>query len=126
YSFWKVLLEQPFVSDYLFADVIGNHDWMIRGKGGSNEFFRITHHNPTNGYPGQEGVCYWFIYGDVLFLTFNNEVMRTSDEAVAAAQAWAADVIKKQQGRYKRIFIAQHYQWFDGRNGKSSWYDRWK
>lgn len=126
YSFWKKLFEQPFVANYLFADVIGNHDWMIRGKGGSSEFFRVAHNKPTNGYSGQEGVCYWFIYGDVLFLTFNNELMKTSDDAVAEAQAWAAGVIEKQEGRYKRIFIAQHYQWFDGRNGKSSWYEHWK
>jgi len=126
YSFWKSLFQQPFVSNYLFADVIGNHDWMIRGKGGSSEFFRVAHHNSVNGYAGQEGVCYWFIYGDVLFLTFNNELMKTSYEAVATAKAWAADVIEKQKGKYKRIFIAEHYQWFDGRNGKSSWYEHWK
>lgn len=126
YSFWKKLFEQSFISNYLFADVIGNHDWMIRGKGGSSEFFRVAYNMPTNGYPGQEGVCYWFIYGDVLFLTFNNEVMRTGEDAVAAAQKWAAGVIEKQQGKYRRIVIAQHYQWFDGRNGKSNWYEQWK
>lgn len=126
YSFWKKLLEQKFVSDYLFADVIGNHDWMTRNHGGDSEFFRVAHHNPTNGYAGQEGVCYWFIYGDVLFLTFNNELMKTSAEAEASAKAWAAGVIKEQKGKYQRIFIAQHYQWFDGRNGKTSWYDNWR
>lgn len=126
YSFWVKLLEQPFVANYLFADVIGNHDWMMRSKGGNSEFFRVAHHNPENGYAGQEGVCYWFIYGDVLFLTYNNEIMRMSDDNVAAAKAWASGVIAKQKGKYKRIFIAQHYQWFDGGNGKSAWYDTWK
>lgn len=126
YSFWKNLLEQPFASNYMFADVIGNHDWMMRGKGGSSEFFGVAHNNPRNGYAGQEGVSYWFIYGDVLFLTFNNEQMKTSPEAEAAAKVWAASVIEKQKGKYQRIFIAEHYQWFEGRNGKSSWYDHWK
>lgn len=126
YSFWKDLFEQSFASNYMFADVIGNHDWMMRGQGGSSEFFGVAHNNPMNGYAGQEGVCYWFIYGDVLFITFNNELMKTSSEAKAAAKTWAASVIEKQKGRYQRIFIAEHYQWFEGRNGKSSWYDHWK
>ena len=126
YSFWKSLFEQPFAANYMFADVIGNHDWMMRGKGGDSEFFDVAHNNPRNGYAGQEGVCYWFIYGDVLFLTFNNEDMRTSAEAEAVAKAWAAGVIEKQKGKYQRIVIAEHYPWFDGRNGKTSWYDNWK
>jgi len=126
YSFWVKLFEQPFVSNYMFADVIGNHDWMKRRDGGSSDFFRVAHHNPENGYAGQEGVCYWFIYSDVLFLTFNNELMKTSADAEAAAKAWAAEVIRRQRGKYKRIIIAQHYQWFDGQDGKASWYDHWK
>jgi hypothetical protein len=126
YSFWVNLFEQPFAKNYMFADVIGNHDWMKRRDGGDDAFFDVPHNNPRNGYAGQEGVCYWFIYGDVLFITLNNEKMRTSDEAVAEAKEWAASVIEEQRGRYKRIFIAEHYQWFDGRNGRSNWYERWK
>ena len=126
YSFWKDLFQQPFISNYMYADVIGNHDWMTRDHGGSDEFFRVTHNNPTNGYAGQEGICYWFIYGDVLFITLNNEKMRTSQEAIDSAKTWAASVIEKQKGKYQRIFLAEHYQWFDGANGKSNWYDHWK
>lgn len=126
YSFWRNLFDQPFAANYMFADVIGNHDWMKRRDGGNSEFFGVAHNNPTNGYASQEGVCYWFIYGDVLCLTFNNEVMKKSPEAEAEAKTWAASVIEKQKGKYKRIFIAEHYQWFDGRAGKTSWYDNWK
>ena len=126
YSFWKKLFEQPFASKYMFADVIGNHDWMKRRDGGNSEFFAVAHNNPTNGYAGQEGVSYWFIYGDVLFLTFNTEAIKAGPEAEAEAKAWAAGVIEKQKGKYKRIVIAEHYNWFDGRNGKASWYEHWK
>jgi len=126
YSFWKYLFDQPFARSHMFADVIGNHDWMRRTNGGSSDYFRVVHNNPTNGYAGQEGVCYWFVYGDVLFLTFNNELLRTGLEAEKTAKAWAASVIEKQKGKYKKIFIAEHYQWFDGRNGRSNWYDNWK
>ena len=65
-----MLFDQPFAKNYMFADVIGNHDWMARGGGGSSDYFRIVHNHPVNGYAGQEGVCYWFRYADVLFLTF--------------------------------------------------------
>jgi hypothetical protein len=126
YSFWRNLFDQPFARNYMFADVIGNHDWMARGGDGSSDYFRIAHNNPTNGYAGQEGVCYWFIYGDVLFLTFDNELLRKGAEAENTAKAWAAGVIEKQKGKYWKVFIAEHYQWFDGRNGKANWYDHWK
>ncbi len=127
YSFWRYLFDQPFAKDYMFATVIGNHDWMRRtGGGGSSDFFRVALNNPTNGYAGQEGVCYWFIYGDVLFLTFNNELMKRGPSEEEAAKTWAAGVIEKQKGKYQKIFIAEHYQWFDARNGRSSWYDHWK
>lgn len=126
YSFWKNLFDQRFAANFMFADVIGNHDWMKRRDGGSSEFFAVAHNNPANGYAGEEGVSYWFIYGDVLFLAFNNESMKTGPEAEAAAKAWAAGVIEKQKGKFKRVFIAEHYQWFDGRNGRSVWYDNWK
>jgi hypothetical protein len=126
YSFWKYLFAQPFATNAMFANVIGNHDWMERGGAGAHDYFRIAHHNPVNGYAGQEGVSYWFIYGDVLFLTFNNELLRKGPEEEERAKAWAAGVIERNKGKYKMIFIAEHYQWFDGRNGKSNWYDHWK
>lgn len=126
YSFWVSLFEQPFASDYMFADVIGNHDWMKRRDGGNSEFFAVAHNNPRNGYAGQEGVSYWFIYGDVLFITFDNQALKVSPEAEATAKDWAANVINEQKGNYSRIFIAMHYPWFDGRNGRTSWYARWK
>ncbi len=126
YSFWRYLYDQPFAKNHMFANVIGNHDWMARGGDGSNDYFCIANNNPANGYAGQEGVCYWFIYGDVLFLMFNNELMKKSAVAEETAKTWAAHVIENQKGKYKRIVIAEHYQWFDGRNGKASWYDHWK
>ena len=51
---------------------------------------------------------------------------KKSPEAEDTAKAWAAEVIQKQKGKYLKIFIAEHYQWFDGRNGKANWYEHWK
>ena len=89
----------------------------------SNEYFRHVNNNPLNGYPGEEGVCYYFKYGPALFIMLNNEDMR-SDEGLAAAQAWVREVIENNPSKY--IVVMEHYQWFFGENGRSSQYNRWK
>jgi len=126
YSFWRTLYEQDFIRDYVFAYVAGNHDVMTRQNFTSSEYFRVVNNVPRNGYVGQEGVCYWFLYNEVLFIMLNNEAMKIDSNALAAAQQWAGDVIKRLKGNYRHIFICEHYQWFDGRSGKASWYADWK
>jgi len=126
YSFWRTLYEQDFVRNYMFANVLGNHDAMTRTGQTSPDFFRVANNFPRNGYAGQEGVCYWFIYGKVLFITLNNEAMVKNPAGEQAARDWAAQVIKRLKGRYEYIFLCEHYQWFDGRAGKTSWYANWK
>ena len=126
YSFWRTLYEQDFIKNYMFANVLGNHDAMTRTGTTSSEYFRIANNFPLNGYAGQEGVCYWFIYGKVLFITLNNEVMVKNPSAEQAAKDWAAQVINHLKGKYEYVFLCEHYQWFDGRAGKTSWYANWK
>ena len=36
------------------------------------------------------------------------------------------DTIRRLHGSYRFLFLAEHYQWFDGRTGKASWYAKWK
>jgi hypothetical protein len=126
YSFWKTLYEQDFIKNYMFANVLGNHDAMTRTFSTSSDYFMRANNFPRNGYAGQQGVCYWFLYHNVLFITLNNEAMTRGAAAQTAAMNWAADVIKRQKGRYQYIFLGEHYQWFDGRNGRTSWYANWK
>jgi hypothetical protein len=126
YSFWRNLYEQDFIKNYMFANVLGNHDAMTRTGSTSSDYFMIANNFPRNGYPGQEGVCYWFIYNNVLFITLNNEAMSSRGPGTTAAKNWAAGVIKQLKGKYRYIFLAEHYQWFDGRTGKTSWYANWK
>jgi calcineurin-like phosphoesterase family protein len=126
YSFWKTLYEQDFIKDYAFANVLGNHDAMTRQYFISSEFFRVVNNVPNNGYGDQGGVSYWFLYDDVLFIMLNNEVMKKDENALAAAQEWAGNVIRQLKGTYRHIFICEHYQWFDGRSGKTGWYADWK
>jgi hypothetical protein len=126
YSFWETLYEQDFIKNYMFANVLGNHDNMTRTGSTSSDYFMIANNFPRNGYAGQEGVCYWFLYNNVLFITFNNEAMSRSTAGQTAAKNWAAGVIKKLKGQYHYIFLGEHYQWFDGRTGKTSWYANWK
>ena len=123
YSFWKNLYtEKPF-HNYMWAGVNGNHDNMTRtNKGNTNKFFRDAAAYPHNGYHGEMGVCYWFKYGDVLFIMLNNENMKTP-EALAAAQEWVRKVVKENPSRFQ--VVCEHYQWFYGETGKSSQYSRW-
>lgn len=124
YSFWKNLYKEKPFADYMWAGVNGNHDNMTRtNKGNTNRFFRDAAAYPHNGYEGEMGVCYWFRYGDVLFIMLNNENMRT-DEGLEAAQEWVREVVgKNPDARYK--VVCEHYQWFFGATGKDSQYGRW-
>ena len=126
YSFWKTLYDQDFIRHYMFANVLGNHDAMTRKAATRPDFFRVANHFPRNGYAGQEGVCYWFLYNDVMFITLNNEVMAKNPAAQEAAKSWAAQVVDRLKGKYRFIFLGEHYQWFNGKNGSTSWYANWK
>lgn len=123
YSFWEGLYnEEPF-KRYMWAGVNGNHDNMDRtNKRNTNQFFRHTAAYPENGYPGEEGVCYWFKYGDVLFIMLNNESMR-QEEGLQAAQKWVREVVRENPAAY--TVVCEHYQWFFGATGKDSQYPRW-
>ena len=123
YSFWQNLYKEEPFKKYMWAGVNGNHDNMTRtNKGNTNKFFRDAAAYPLNGYAGELGVCYFFKYGDVLFIMLNNENMRT-DEGLQAAQNWVRKEVRENPARYK--VVCEHYQWFFGANGKSSQYSRW-
>lgn len=123
YSFWPTLYADSTFSKYVWAGVNGNHDNMTRLNGQSNNFFRNVNNNPINGYKGEIGVSYYFIYGDALFVMLNNEAMK-SDEELAKAQDWTKEVIKSNPAKY--VIVMSHYQWFMGNDGSSSQYNRWK
>ena len=122
YSFWRGMYEEQPFADYMWAGVNGNHDNMTRNYRLTNEFFRDAAFYPRNGYEGEEGVCYHFRYGDVLFIMLNSEDMR-SDEGLAAARKWVREVIEQNPARY--TVVCEHYQWFFGQDGNSSQYSRW-
>ena len=123
YTFWKDLYKEAPFPKYMWAGVNGNHDNMTRGyHQTTNKFFRDAAAYPRNGYPGEEGVCYHFRYGDVLFIMLNNENMRDSS-GLAAAQQWVREVVAQNPAPYK--VVCEHYQWFFGKDGSTSQYGRW-
>lgn len=125
YSFWKSLYEEPIFRKYMWAGLNGNHDDMSRKYAKcTNDFFRNANHYPRNGYEGEEGVCYYFHYGDALFVMLNNEDMR-KDEDLARAQAWFRQVMEKERKKARYVIVCEHYQWFYGNDGKTSHYARW-
>ena len=123
WSFWKEMYSQKPFKDYMWAGLNGNHDNMSRKYQLTNEYFRNATANPLNGYDGEEGVCYHFTYGNVLFVMLNSESMRDST-GLAKAQEWARNVLNSSNARFK--VVCEHYQWFFGENGKTSQFRRWK
>lgn len=123
YTFWKDLYKEAPFHKYMWAGVNGNHDNMTRGyHRTTNEFFRDAAAYPRNGYTSEEGVCYHFRYGDVLFIMLNNENMKDS-LGLEAAQQWVRQVVAENPAPYK--VVCEHYQWFFGKDGKTSQYGRW-
>ncbi len=126
YSFWKDLYTNDHYENYLWASVNGNHDDMDRtNTKNTNQFFKSVNNFPLNGYSGEEGVCYYFKYNNVLFINLNTESLSDPAEVIKA-QEWFCQVVESNPSQY--IFVVQHYEWFNGINGasKSSGYDRWK
>ena len=123
FNFWTELSEQPAFKRYMWAVAQGNHDHSDRDRDKSDDFFRNSHFFPYNGYEGQEGVTYWFLYGDVLFFVLNNEAMRTSDELEPVFE-WMAEVIDYIPSKY--IVVLQHYEWLIGTDGTDSQLDRFR
>ena len=123
WSFWKEMYSQDAFRNYMWAGLNGNHDNMSRKYQLTNNYFRYATANPLNGYEGEEGVCYHFTYGNVLFVMLNSESMRDST-GLAKAQEWARGVLKASNAKFK--VVCEHYQWFFGENGKTSQMRRWK
>lgn len=122
YNYWTELAEQPMYKNFTWGSVEGNHDhWAREKKDYSDAYYRDTHFNPMNGYVGQEGIVYWFKWGDVLFVMLNNEAMR-NQETLRTALDWMEEVIKKNPARY--IVVVEHYEWLIGTNGANSQLDR--
>lgn len=123
YSFWVDLYKEQQFKECMWAGVNGNHDNMTRNYVLTNEFFRNANSVPQNGYEGEEGVCYWFRYGDALFVMLNNEHMRDSADFEKAA-AWTEKVLTENADATYKV-VCEHYQWFYGTDGRTSQYGRW-
>lgn len=123
YNYWTELSGQPAYRNYMWGAVEGNHDHQSGKDGRTDAYFRDTHNNPANGYPGQEGVAYWFRYGDVLFFMLNNEAMRTQ-QSLEPVFAWMRTVASEVPAKY--IVAVQHYEWLIGTDGSDSQLDRFR
>lgn len=129
YYFWRQLYDQAWIKNYLYIDLNGNHDNMNNTDTKNTfNYFRIMHNNPENCYlgdstePFEPGVVYYFLYNDILWFVFDNETMGSNR---AEIQEWAGSVIESMEGQYKYLFIAEHYQWFNGNTGANSHYGNW-
>lgn len=129
YYFWRQVYDQSWIKNFLYIDINGNHDNMNNTNTNNTfNYFRIMHNNPANCYlgdsdePFEPGVVYYFMYNDILWFVFDNETMGSNR---AEIQEWAGSVIESMEGKYKYLFISEHYQWFYGDTGKDSHYGNW-
>ncbi len=130
YYFWKQLYDTIWSKRYLYIDINGNHDNMNNTDTNNTfNYFRIMHNNPENCFldgsetPYEPGVVYWFMYGDILWFVFDNETMNATVRA--QVQEWAGKVIESMEGKYRYLFISEHYQWFRAASGSDSHYGNW-
>ncbi len=133
YSFWRRMFEEDNFNEFFWARVNGNHDNWTRESQIThnfdipNDYFTGTSYYPQNGYPGEEGVCYHFRYGNTLFVMLNTEDMSKPGEFEAAA-AWLRDCVNFARGSANPptfVVVCMHYEWFIGTSGRSSEYTRW-
>jgi len=133
YSFWKAFFEAPNCANMMWARVNGNHDnWTKESEETHdydipNSYFKGTSYFPRNGYGDELGVCYYFRYGNALFVMLNTEDMDDGAEFEQAAH-WTREVVTKEKaGKNPPTFtvVCMHYEWFLGTNGKTSEYGRW-
>lgn len=123
YQWWEQVSNIHWMKEYMFCSTLGNHDWMTKSGttvdlGASHNFFSANFNNPKNGYSGQENVCYYFYYGDAIFICLNTEEYST------AQYNWCEEVLKNCDAQY--IFMFQHYQAINKAGGfNSSGYTRW-
>lgn len=124
YDAWLDLFANNPYKEYMWVNMIGNHDALNNVTGpNTDNYFAATHNYPKNGYEGQEGKSYYFKYNNVLFFALNSEDMGKVTP-VSEVQEWMASVIKNNPTQY--IFVSMHYQWFNGVTGANSQYNNWK
>jgi len=133
YSFWQRMFEEENFNELFWARVNGNHDNWTRQSQVShdfaipNPFFIGTSFYPMNGYARGRGVCYHFRYGNTLFVMLNTEDMSTTETFTAAAD-WLRDCVTFARGSENPptyVVVCQHYEWFNGTNGRQMQYTRW-
>lgn len=120
YSFWKEMYEKDLVKNYMWVNILGNHDYMSRKHlKNTSSYFLSTNYFPRNSYKGEEGVAYHFTYGDTLFIIINNESMGfvLDSPEVQKCRKWLCDILENTKAKYK--IVCQHYDWFQGINGAS-------
>ena len=121
YNFWQTMYENHNFFDYMWAGVNGNHDNYDKTlTKNSNRFFASMHAMPLNGYSGEEGVCYYFIYSDTLFIVIDNEYLNKDNYPFV--EEWAQNIIDNNKTKY--IIFVEHYQWFNLLHGGQFQYDR--
>ncbi len=149
YSNWLEWSKNEYTTatvDYLWAGAPGNHEYYTQvtssvwnyypDKYASDpskiyndpDYFYNTYFNAVKAVPqnGPDGVnsCYWFIYGNVLFMCIDS--MQASEYAkIEIIRQWFRETVRKNEGKYQYIVAYQHYPWYDFQTGVDKYAYRW-
>lgn len=124
YSDWQEYNRSTKRSNYMLAQINGNHEQKIStsfagyssGQSAVHDWELNTWNNPNNGF--DEARCeYWFIYNNVLFIGLDDQ----RGGSIADAATWADEVLRKNEGRYQYSVIFKHNPAF--RASDTTWCD---
>lgn len=100
---------------YMIAGTPGNHEYYDRSAGlyaDSKKYFNMYTNNPDNGATGVENGCYYFIYGNTLFISLDSEAYRLSsqpEEFELNQKSWLIDVLENNPCQYTVLFHHMYY-----------------
>ncbi len=125
YDCWENIAQSKFGMETMMAMTPGNHDFYdssanTKGQGYFNTFL----YNPQNGAEGVKNLNYYFKYGNVLFISIDNESTSSSSGnpvsttvALANQQAWFREVIENNPSQY--IIVYNHRPFYTGGTSNS-------
>ncbi|OUM60149.1 hypothetical protein PIROE2DRAFT_14140 [Piromyces sp. E2] len=145
YNQWEYFSGNPSLSNYMYATIVGNHDYYKTVDGHSkvrkdkkdrgyfsNKWYLDWAAVPitsTYGNKKLEGSNYYFIYNRVLFInvdsTQTSSSTRENKVSVDEQIKWFEKVVESVKGKYDYIIVQQHYSYIVDKDIKYGKFTKW-
>ena len=125
YDCWENISQSAFGMETMMAMTPGNHDFYDSSASTKGQqYFNTFLYNPQNGADGVKNLNYYFKYGNVLFISIDNESTSSStgnlvskEVALANQQAWFREVVENNPSQY--IIVYNHRPFYTGGTSNS-------